>query len=79
MFICLECGYVFSEPEYWEETHGLDYGPYEKWSGCPRCRSSYAETYPCDRCGEWIDGAYIKIDDKRYCEYCYDKYEPGEE
>ena len=79
MYICLECGLIFDDPVKWEETHGLDCGPYEKWSGCPKCRGSYAETYRCDRCGEWIEGSYIKIDDNRYCEYCYDKYQPGEE
>lgn len=79
LYICLDCGELFSEPDYWEETHGLDHGPYEKWSGCPHCHSPYAETYRCKRCGEWIEGSYIKIDDDRYCEYCYDKYELGEE
>ena len=79
MYICLECKSIFNEPEKWVETHGLSSPPYESWSGCPYCRGSYAETYQCERCGEWIEGSYIKIDDNRYCEYCYDKYELGEE
>ena len=79
MYVCLDCQRTFTEPTRWEETHGLDYGPYEHWTGCPYCSGPYAETYPCDFCGEWIDGSYIKIDDKRYCENCYDKYEIGEE
>lgn len=72
MFVCLDCGEVFEEPVYWEETHGLDHGPYEQWSGCPKCGEAYVETYLCDCCNEWITWDYIETDDgKRYCDNCY--------
>ena len=73
MFVCLECGNLFEEPEHWEETHGLSTPPYEQWSGCPRCRNGYVETFRCNCCDEWIiDDTYIKTeDDKRYCFNCY--------
>ena len=52
-FKCLECGHIFDECEvyWWEETHGLDTPPYEKFSGCPICKSVYEETTPCKICG----------------------------
>lgn len=72
MFICLDCCNVFEEPIYWEETHGLNYGPYEWFSGCPNCSGAYTKTYCCDACGEWIDtDTYIEIGDERYCEDCF--------
>ena len=71
MFVCLECGDVFSEPKYWTETHGLDYGPYESWSGCPCCNGSYTETYRCEICGEWITDTYVEIGDTKYCNECF--------
>jgi hypothetical protein len=52
-FKCLECGHIFEdgEQERWEETHGLNYGPYEAFSGCPLCKGDYKETTPCKICG----------------------------
>lgn len=77
MLVCLECGNVFDEDEieYWDETHGLDYGPYEHCSGCPRCSGAYTETYRCDACGEWINtDTYVEIGDEKYCENCFTVY-----
>lgn len=79
MYICLDCQRLFGQPKEWEETHNLDTPPYEHWSGCPYCQSDYAEAYRCDNCGRWIESDYIKINDNRYCECCFDKYELGEE
>lgn len=80
MYVCLECGLTFDEPDYWEETHGLRSGPYEHWSGCPNCHGAYTETYKCACCNEWIDGTYIKTNDgNRICEHCCITYEIGEE
>lgn len=80
MFICTNCGHLFEEPDCWEERHGFTYGPFEKFSGCPKCGEAYVETYKCDGCEEWIDGSYIKIDSgERICENCYTTYELGEE
>ena len=78
LFICTECGCLFEEPVEWEERHGLDTPPYEKWSGCPQCHGNYVETYQCDCCGEWIEDYYIRIGDDRYCQNCYVEYALGE-
>ena len=55
MYRCCECGNLFEEGEQavWEETHGLDSPPYEKFSGCPLCKGDYEEVYQCDSCGDW--------------------------
>jgi hypothetical protein len=80
MYVCCECGHVFEEPEHWEETHGLDYGPYEHMSGCPHCGGGYAEAHKCNCCDDWIDDTYIKTDDgNRYCFNCYRVMELGDE
>ena len=71
MFICLDCGLVFEEPEHYVDTHGLDSPLYEYWNGCPECGGAYTETYCCDACGEWIAGEYVEIGDQKYCENCF--------
>ena len=55
MYRCTECGNLFEEGEQatWEERHGLDSPPYEKWSGCPICKGDYEEVYQCKECGDW--------------------------
>ena len=55
MYRCTECGNLFEEGEQatWEERHGLDSPPYEKWSGCPVCKGSYEEVHQCKECGDW--------------------------
>jgi hypothetical protein len=79
MFICLDCGCVFDEPKHWIETHGLDSPPYEEWDGCPFCGGTYAETYKCDNCGDWINGEYVKLKNgDNFCENCYEIREIGE-
>lgn len=80
MFVCLDCGHLFEEPHRWEERHGFQHGPFEKWSGCPKCGEPFATTYKCECCGDWITGAYIKLNSgERICENCYTTYEIGEE
>lgn len=81
MLVCLDCGNIFFEDdiEYWEEHHGLDHGPYECCSGCPRCGGAYTETYRCNACGEWITDNYIKVDDMRFCDNCFYLMELGDE
>ena len=72
--VCLYCGNVFDEDELvsWEETHGLDVGPYEQWAGSPCCREAYVQAYICDECGEYINTeTYVEIGDKKYCESCF--------
>ena len=55
MYRCCECGNLFEEGEQatWEETHGLDSPPYEKWSGCPVCKGGCEEVYQCKECVDW--------------------------
>jgi hypothetical protein len=50
---CLECGHIFEggEEYRWEETHGFTDGRYEKFSGCPICKSAYEKTETCENCG----------------------------
>jgi hypothetical protein len=80
MFVCIECGRLFEKPIYWEETHGLNSSPFEKWSGCPKCYGAYTEAHQCDCCDEWIIDDYIKTEDgQRYCSECYQKHEIGDE
>lgn len=79
LFVCLECGEIFEEPVYWEETHGLDTPPYEQWSGCPYCKGCYTEAHRCDCCDEWITDDYIIVNENRYCQDCYRPVELGEE
>ena len=69
MYRCESCGNLFEEGEQavWEERHGLDTPPYEKWSGCPICKSSYEEVHQCKECGDW------QSEDELYegwCEKC---------
>lgn len=55
MYKCENCGHLFEEGEQavWEERHGLDTPPYEKWSGCPICRGGYEKAHQCQECGDW--------------------------
>ena len=79
MWICTDCGHIFEEPDHWEERHGFDYGPFEKFSGCPECGEPYVEAHKCDECDEWIRGEYIKTTSgKRICEHCYNTMEVGD-
>lgn len=39
MFFCRDCGGKFDNPGSYEETHGLEYGPYECVVVCPYCGS----------------------------------------
>ena len=80
MFVCTNCGHLFDEPVCWEERHGFTYGPYETWSGCPKCHEPYVEAKICDCCGEYIDDEYIKMEDgKRYCNHCFTPMNLGDE
>ena len=72
MFLCLDCQRVFEEPREYVEKHGLDAPPYEVWRCCPYCGGGYVATKPCDICGEWISGEYIKTANDDYiCSECY--------
>ena len=82
LFVCLECGEIFSDPISWSEDRGECFGfpSYEKFSGSPCCNGSYIKAYTCSHCEDYITTEnYIKIGCDRYCENCYDIYELGEE
>ena len=80
LFVCLECGKIFDEPEDYVEKHGLDTPPYEEFSGSPCCAGAYTEAHRCDCCDEWITGEYIKTSTgERFCDNCIRYYELGEE
>ena len=80
MFVCIDCGEIFSTAKHYTETHGLEREPFEEWFGCPCCGGAYTTAYECDMCGHWIVGDYIKlVSGERICENCYTKYEIGEE
>ena len=69
MYSCTECGNLFEEGEQatWEERHGLDSPPYEKFSGCPVCKGDYEEVYQCKECGDWhLEGELYD----GWCEKC---------
>ncbi len=55
MYRCENCGHLFEEGEQavWEDRHGLDTPPYEKWDGCPVCKGGYEEVHQCQECDEW--------------------------
>lgn len=73
MYICIDCGALFLEPREYIESHGLDSPPYEAYSGCPVCGGSFAETYECDGCGQYVCGEYIELNDKTViCSNCYE-------
>ncbi|MGN1229203.1 MAG: hypothetical protein ACI4T5_06050 [Prevotella sp.] len=56
MYICNECGAIFEDPYEYEEKHGFDYGPFEKWRVCPSCYSpDIAEAALCARDDEEVE------------------------
>lgn len=71
---CLECGHIFDEGEEarWEETHGLDYPPYERFCGCPLCQGSFEETVKCKVCGEEFLEA--ELNGGCVCNECIEEY-----
>lgn len=81
LFVCIECGKIFSEPIKWTEDRGECFGfsTYEEFLGSPCCYGNYVKTYQCDACGEWITDDYIKIGNERYCQECFTNYELGDE
>ena len=73
MYLCLDCENIFDTPKDFIETHGLDSPPYETWTGCPICGGAYVKTMPCNECGQWVIGDYIKLgDDTVICDNCYE-------
>lgn len=70
---CIECGYIFEEGEQrvWEESHGLDSPPYERFEGCPVCGNNFEETCKCKLCGEDFRPSELWND---VCDECIESY-----
>ncbi len=69
MFICLDCGNVFDEPNTYIEHHPYGDGYVnEEFGYCPHCNGDYAEAVQCEQCGEY----YIEEDmhDSIMCNAC---------
>lgn len=81
MFVCCECGEIFSNYIRWKEDRGECFGfpTYEELCGSPCCGGNFVEAFKCDCCDEWITDDYIKVEDKRYCSECYTPMELGDE
>ena len=74
MYVCIEdmCNYVFEEPTEWEESHGLESRPYEKFSACPACGGDYVETKRCDECCDWVISKFVRTGSGGiFCDDCY--------
>ena len=80
MFVCTYCGHLFEIPKKYVEKHGLEFGGFETFEGCPECGGHFATAFKCDCCHQYIVDDYIKTDDgNRYCGNCYIKAELGDE
>ena len=73
MYICKECGEVFSEPSTYEESYpyGESYAT-QTFGCCPCCgEGNYEEAKRCPECDEWVteDEAYNGM-----CDNCKEMY-----
>lgn len=74
MYLCLDCGNIFSEPKRFREVGSEDI-PFDEWCGCPECGGNYATLHICDRCGEAIaTDHFYTIDGETYCEKCCEEH-----
>ena len=81
MFVCKECGTIFSDPVKWREDMGECFGfpTYKEYKGSPCCYGNYTEAKKCNECDEWITDDYFKVGNHRYCQDCCIAYELREE
>lgn len=56
MFKCCECGEVFEEAFFWNESRGEYWGfpCSEQMSGCPSCKGGFEEAEECEICGKYF-------------------------
>lgn len=70
MYKCLECGFVFDEPETYRENVGEYCGApaYQDYKGCPECKCEDIEKLiACELCGEeFLEDELIS----GVCEHC---------
>ena len=78
MYYCTYCGSQFSTPRIVQESHGLDWPPYEEVPVCPSCgESELINMVQCSCCCEYTPKPYIKTADGNiYCENCYTTEDP---
>lgn len=74
MYKCLECGFVFDEPETYRENVGECWGApaYQDYDGCPMCKcEGFEKLTACELCGgEFLDDELIS----GVCEDCVSSY-----
>lgn len=77
MYICEECGAVFSEDEikiaYERHPYGEGYATEEHYC-CPGCgEGGFEKAVECTRCGEYFLKGTMKLDDNLnyMCDCCY--------
>lgn len=63
MYICKDCGLIFSEPKHYSEdrTPGgvCEGGSFiEHYEGCPACAGAFDDAQMCQRCSEWCDNNF---------------------
>jgi hypothetical protein len=76
MFICNECGHIFSEPEIYKERHPYGEGyASESLACCPCCSGSFSEAVQCAVCGEYFAEEELEDD---MCPECYVEGEEDE-
>lgn len=79
MYICIDCGFIFEEPKYYESKENPNSALFSRWDGCPRCAGAYASLLKCSVCGENIIDDYIELANHEYvCSECYAKRRLGD-
>ena len=77
MWLCLDCGHVFDEPEVENHRAGSYWGDpaWEPWGICPSCGSTeITEAEQCQRCGEWVPETHDVLN-MWVCDICRDDLE----
>lgn len=87
MYICSDCGLIFSEPKHYSEDRtpggAFEGGSFiEHYTGCPACSGAYEEAYECQRCGEYCknnfcDSCILDIQ-KEYAKLIADNFTESE-
>lgn len=74
VYICRDCKATFETPIQWQESHGLDSPPWERFSACPACLDlNFIEIKEyCDLCGDPCVDEYVELKDNTvFCADCF--------